>query len=111
MTHTPGPWEVTSGLGCKDIGPADAMCSEGIYEVGGTYGIAPESEDRANAELMAAAPELSAVCKDKLGSYESPANTLRAIAETFDEKTPWHMWLRRKAAQMDAAIAKAEGKQ
>ncbi|GAI14623.1 unnamed protein product [marine sediment metagenome] len=52
---TPGSWAYRKGLGCKDIGPRTGVRS--IYGVVYTSGLSNETEDKANAQLCAAAHE------------------------------------------------------
>lgn len=64
--HTPGPWRLRyDGNGCKEIeapqGSEGVDPGETIFGVRGyTYGLCIESEDTANAHLIAAAPEVLA---------------------------------------------------
>lgn len=59
MSHTPGPWVAEMEHGCKDIGP---FVRGLIYSVCVTVGIG-EDADRANARLIAAAPDLLAALR------------------------------------------------
>lgn len=110
--HTPGPWEVfESATNALGIGPSDVMICEIVAE-GATDEAGPNSpdeitdEDRANARLIAAAPELLAACltvKRFLTGLEDgtgKGDPLRKLREEVHE--PLH-------AALDAAIAKAEG--
>ena len=64
MNHTPGPWFFNNNLGCKAIGPNTGCFGEQVGEaIADTVGIDPESEDLANATLMAAAPDLLEACE------------------------------------------------
>jgi hypothetical protein len=57
-THTPGDWEsIAFGDGCVINGP------DGL-RVAMTYGRDGEGEERANADLIAAAPDLLEACKE-----------------------------------------------
>jgi hypothetical protein len=55
--HTPGPWFVAPGLGCRDIGPKTGEKRKRVTAVVCTVGI-EDAEDEANANLIAAAPGL-----------------------------------------------------
>ena len=64
--HTPGPWKIQEDtFGCKTIVSAETDPDTDLYEevfccqeIGFTPGRADESEDAANARLIAAAPQL-----------------------------------------------------
>lgn len=60
--HTPGPWFVKAGLGCKEIGPLLGN-HQSIREVCNTVGL-EEAEERANAALIAVSPELLDLAAD-----------------------------------------------
>ena len=84
--HTPGPWKVSD--------KRDADCSVVTSPTGPvakTYWTQNVPEMRANAHLIAAAPELLAA--------------LKALEGSFEKHRPKTMW---DAAR--AAIAKAEGR-
>lgn len=60
---TPGPWRAGTNLGCKTIGAGKSgrhKQAQWAREVAFTSGLAKEAEDRANARLIAAAPDLYA---------------------------------------------------
>lgn len=60
--HTPGPWrQEADNLGCKTI-IGNVRSEDGeiftCTEIGYTHGLADETEDAANARLIAASPKL-----------------------------------------------------
>lgn len=58
MKHTPGPWKIGEQyLGCRDIF-APAPGDEPTIEICSTSGLPEEEDDIANANLIAAAPDL-----------------------------------------------------
>lgn len=62
MPHTPGDWQMTQG----SLGGTDVSCVEaesGVRMVVASVGGWNAEEVRANAHLIAAAPELLAACK------------------------------------------------
>ena len=77
--HTPGPWEVGKG-----VTPAVTLV-DSPYDI--------ESENRANAYLMAASPELLAALKELVNWWEIDGGNLD-----------------RSLATAVAAIARAEGR-
>lgn len=58
--HTIGPWKADINLGCKRISakPFSKQKQAKRYEVATTPGMFNEAEDKANALLIAAAPEM-----------------------------------------------------
>lgn len=87
MEHTPGPWEVHEhfhvdgefwcSIGYNGFGPiTDVVGEEGdktrYYQpvAGMKYLVTPVKEQKANAKLIAAAPELLEECKAWLSSYD-----------------------------------------
>jgi len=97
QAHTPGPWEWT-----HDAEPYSSQwtLSPGVLMVDGQDGTPGGDEiHRANARLIAAAPDLLAAVKD--------ARSMLATVEVVDgeDGDPWSKAL----ARMDAAIAKATG--
>lgn len=107
--HTPGPW---SSHGCSVY--QDSTWKDGTQSGGRVIALAheqadvdgmPSDEDLANARLIAAAPELLAACRATLAYLGCEAEELdregkhNAAANT-----------RELAAQLRAAIAKAEGR-
>lgn len=93
--HTPGPWEVITGVKC--VGEPEACVLTGRDAVA-VYADDP-STARANAHLIAAAPKLLEVLQK---AHEHLEATLRG-------NRPPHNSLK-LAVEMRAAIAKAEGK-
>jgi hypothetical protein len=95
MSHTPGPWEQdpTGDLAWWFIGTADKVVCECV-ESDELTDLAP-SESKANARLIAAAPDLLAALRDLLSDAASSGDP--AIAEAI-------------VANAYAAIAKAEDK-
>lgn len=70
--HTPGPWEVHDGLvWSKKYG---AICDP-LSEVGNNR---TQPEARANARLIAAAPDLLAACESMLHYFDAPNESLCA---------------------------------
>lgn len=101
MSHTPGPWVIAL--------PEDVKSGEDMLLVSDTpgkrngehiaciYRSEPPGIDQANANLIAAAPELLAACQD--------------IATAFDEEPiTGDARLDGMIAKVKAAIAHAEGK-
>lgn len=108
--HTPGPWNILKvvGGGVKpthlvyiNIGPNERTCAVSVYGDLNQSGenakrTIPEAECRANARLIAAAPELLAACrraKDLL------------VPEVTKEPDRTIFW------ELVAAIAKADGRE
>ena len=66
--HTPGPWYVhlprDAAGGCRTIRSQDGR-SQGVYrgtEIASTWGLSDDEEDKANAVLLASAPDLLKRC-------------------------------------------------
>jgi len=72
MTHTPGPWRVERGAIVNEAG--DVLASV-PYTLG-------DDSDRANARIMAAAPELLAACEDVLAGRVDLDQVRAAVAKT-----------------------------
>lgn len=86
--HTPGPWAHDSG--------STLVITEEYIIADCTAAALPESEQEANARLMAAAPELLEACKDALEFIDFLMHdSLVSDGETRN--------------MLRAAIAKAEG--
>lgn len=93
MKHTPGPWRLIVGeYGCKRIGPDRPGHQRGIVEVCATVGLFDEEQDKANALLIAAAPELlealEAILADRwlvIGEPEPLEKAHAAIAKARGE--------------------------
>lgn len=97
--HTPGPWQA-DGFEINKEG-LEPKGSATVWHVAGTsYSLADPDTRRANARLIAAAPELLEALKDCLGyvisDYESRDGGFGGAQESVDRAR--------------AAIAKAEGK-
>jgi len=82
--HTPGPWIVDPDSP-TDISPTDdlrlgiaSICH--VDEAGGRWEFGEQS--KANAKLIAAAPDLLAALQGLLAAYEDPGNT----GSTHDDK-------------------------
>lgn len=91
--HTPGPWIVLNdGLTISEESRRDVIPFEVAKVVDGS------NEDRANAHLIAAAPDLLSALERMLNAYE--ADKVRGCAFGNDQA----------ADQARAAIAKAEGR-
>lgn len=60
QSHTPGPWKLDDQPGCRPIkGGKSGKHKQAQYtEVAWTVGLWDDDEDRANARLIAAAPEM-----------------------------------------------------
>ena len=96
--HTPGPWGFSRWQGRPDH--ITAANAPGIAQMGIWQGVVEEAEQMANAQLIAAAPELReeahmalAAMRMELGESAAPEFGPRAL---YDAAT--------------AVIAKAEGK-
>lgn len=107
-THTPGPWVIHEwGIGDSVIevnGPDGAQIAEidTLRESTETEHVRASGEHRANARLIAAAPDLLAACKAADGAFD------RIEAQGADgDSEAWKMafaaW-----QNVRAAIAKAE---
>ncbi len=93
MTHTPGPWTIMAmdaDIGCRTI-----LGGRSYFAITETVGLSDDDEDRANAHLIAAAPELLEALE---AIAEGRTLVMDDIGETFAEA------LRRDAR---AAIEKA----
>lgn len=60
MKHTPGPWEIVEDNGWLTIRPHNDKTGLVAGNIGGTYaiGLQGHEENKANARLLASAPEL-----------------------------------------------------
>ena len=117
--HTPGPWQTRpewgeNGLrvwGADSYGVADILIRRSITDVD------PSAEEKANATLIAAAPDLLAACEaaldamvqqsDKWATVEefgSPAWTAEVTAREAQAEQTRHV-----RESLRAAIAKAKG--
>lgn len=106
--HTPGPWGIIHGnYGCKNIHRIGEYPDGGIFaiqEIGYTHGLSDETEDDANAKLIAAAPDLLSVAK-RIDDY--PEINLNNYNEV--DVIALHQWANDLVVAADAAIAKATG--
>jgi hypothetical protein len=97
VAHTPGPWKADTNLGCKRISAKPFRGQQHRqakrFEVACTPGLHDESEDLANARLIASAPDL-------LEALTDLRDWMMAVAESDHP-------LIEKA---DAAISHATGK-
>ena len=100
--HTPGPWKVHKGVSnyymitsCDDVE---------ISECGGDFTM---RDHQANANLIAAAPELLESCETMITLLE---NKFEPSAVSI-ENSGWREggYLREQCAKMRSAIAKAKG--
>lgn len=99
--HTPGPWSCDYGdfaVYC-DTGAEVCAVTQGNHDDGTRI---PADEMEANLQLVAAAPELLAVCQSLLGCLSDWCE----IADDDDQREDDHLAM----AAANAAIAKAEGK-
>lgn len=100
VEHTPGPWHFD-----RDLDPENepVIWSSDGFNVATVETGAARDEDQivANAHLIAAAPELLAVCREALKTYEG---VQFFIARTGVDTTE----VDKRVTQMRAAIAKAE---
>ena len=119
MAHTPGPWVVVNGtdvfsaLGAprndgikadQNDGWQVADCGVGVTFVEGLSRTLKPSEQRANAHLIAAAPDLLEALKGLLSRAVLGAMDTEDVLRDYGNLGMSHI----RAAQ--AAIAKAEGK-
>jgi len=95
LKATPGPWKTDANAGCKSIkgGKAGDHKQAQYTEIATTVGLHNEDEDRANAALIAAAPDLYEALEDVL------AADWQDIASPDSD-----IW-----KQVNAALAKARG--
>lgn len=95
VSHTPGPWGVIPNGG--DVRPEAIFAPQaGGYIVATTWAIVPEAQRKANARLLAAAPELLAACQ--------------AMDSSFDQCGPWNdPYIKNGREAIRSAIAKATG--
>ena len=91
MTHTPGPWEVSTSDGNPQTKDGFMICE--MKYIG-------DGKDDENARLIAAAPELLDALKLIMG---------KAAAGKLSNELGKHVKLENIIADCQAAIAKAEG--
>ena len=92
--HTPGPWNIGWGLVWNAARGITSRVSGEAWKWKNKDGF--ESESKANARLIAAAPDLLEACEDALASLDALAE--EGIIEEGKE-----------AGTLRAAIAKAKG--
>jgi hypothetical protein len=100
VKHTPGPWKAGNDSGCRPIkaGKSGRHRQAQYMEIANTVGLSDDAEDRANARLIAAAPDLLAALKRALP-------WIREGLE-FQSIEPQ---ARADLAAAESALAKAEG--
>ena len=101
MTHTPGPWYAVDNGHYIDIKISDDIYAPSVADVSASKFLEGGDNSKANASLIAAAPDLLEALKaariDILTLYSLSAS---GMAEPAEE------WV----SEIDAAIAKAEGR-
>jgi len=107
---TPGPYRAENLLTPEGDGRID-VCAPSPTS-GGKLRVVAENVRLEDAPLFVAAPEMHAVLSEGNGgtfaaSLESLANGL-VIADRLED-APWVEWLRRKASEVRAVLAKADG--
>ena len=108
--HTPGPWAILS-----ESRGAIVTARDGCYDVAIVRDIGNE-DNKANARLIAAAPELLQALADLLEAADSMCGTFGCIrgdtpedADTFIHDEWAEAFLKERADSARAAIAKATG--
>lgn len=97
MKHTPGPWRIEQGI---YIMPPENSTQFSICKMGG---IQREESRKANARLIAAAPDLLAAAKRAQELISSAIDLEYVSGKPGDPAAV--IW-----RELDAAIAKAEGR-
>ena len=112
MGHTPGPWvvrepdaderlaDIAEGRSPEDMELTEVYADDGGQQV--CYVMNDTPDEAANARLIAAAPELLAVCRNLLGCLSDWCD----IADDDDKRKDDHLAM----AAAEVAIAKAEGR-
>lgn len=95
--HTPGPWGIETEHALITIG------ASGAGKIACVFQTVLAGDPKANARLIAAAPELLAALKETL-------ETLGDIADKLAHGSPMRNDLEAQYAAIRAAIAKAEGR-
>lgn len=103
MSHTKGPWIVVQDNGWQTIRTSTMELVAG--KIDETYATPCGMEDRANALLIAAAPDLLAACKELKARTEAVGRLLLKPGGHTREECELAMAL----IQARDAIAKAEG--
>lgn len=112
--HTPGPWNrVGFGIWTESDGNRRVACAE-VDDGCGPYKVQTEEEAKANAQLIAAAPELLAACRQivwKLSHYCYDLNVLNSDGSTVGRYTGPVLLDKTDAVikLVERAIAKATG--
>lgn len=113
--HTPGPWAIDGDTRPAEICtihgiPKSESNENGFTYIRGAIGYwdASEAENMANANLIAAAPELLAALNGLVGIIES-AGLLNLINGVQLGQTSWYCKADDRMNQSKAAIAKATG--
>ena len=125
MGHTPGPWvvrepdaderlaDIAEGRSPEDMELTEVYADDGGQQV--CYVMNDTPDEAANAHLIAAAPELLAVCRNLLGCLSDWCEKTGAwrsirpgddIADDDDPRKDDHLAM----AAAEVAIAKAEGR-
>jgi len=99
-THTPGPWTAT-----EQVHPEIAIWADGFGLI--ARAIYPGEKGRANAHLIAAAPDYHLAATANYGGWIGP-ELLNAAADHCDDSAIADL-LRARATADRAAIAKAKG--
>jgi hypothetical protein len=115
VKHTPGEWRAAHGIGWSNVyGPCNVNvghCSDtGVCSASESYYIARE-EREANANLIAAAPDLLAACKEAYFAWAHGAGSV-TTSDDPDTRANAERNIREGKRIMKliaAAIAKAEG--
>lgn len=77
--HTPGPWRVNAGFARVEVPDRDAPICELLWPTE----LRSEDETRANARLIAAAPDLLEAALNMKGLYDTPAERRRRSEDPF----------------------------
>lgn len=103
--HTPGPWRIRENP-CHSLDRCDLSICGDIFELAEING--PQyAHQEANANLIAAAPELLAPAPDAADLLEHYADFIRTVKADDLERHPYLPEIERVAAELRAAITKA----
>lgn len=111
--HTPGPWEVKSGMSCRRVEDTHGGAVTIIYnhqeyngEACGSITSQNKTDDelQANARIIAAAPELLEACEALLVMMGKQGGHRK-----LDDQLTWRANDEKAEATARAAIAKAKG--
>lgn len=99
MSHTPGPWwwNPKGGEVLAPVATGDVV-GNGHLAVGYEGHVIAESVSRRNGQLLAAAPELLAVCKEFVAAFDPASNGFASADDAV-----------RVIREVRAAVEKAEG--